>query len=89
MDAANIWWGGNASIGCALLVQNFRNGRRDIKRMTVAFVVHHDEALNQCIANLREALSTTDPIANIQTLSLSAIAINISEGAMNPFQVAI
>ena len=56
---------------------------------TIAFTVHHDPALNDCIAALGKALSTTDAIPNIEVLSLAAIAIEAAKGNSNPFEVVI
>jgi hypothetical protein len=55
----------------------------------LAFSVHQDQALNRCIADLRRAVSSTDAISKIETLSLAAIAINAADGNTNPFQVVI
>ena len=55
----------------------------------IALFVHQDQALNHCIADLRRALSSTDAISNIETLSLAAIAIKAAEGNTNPFEVVI
>ena len=56
---------------------------------SIAFTVHQDQAINNCIASLGKALSSTDAISNIETLSLAAIAINAAEGKGNPFEVVI
>src|SRR5439155_24398836 len=53
----------------------------------IAFSLHHDETLNRCIVNLHRALSSSDAISDIETLSLAAIAISAAQGNPNPFQV--
>ena len=55
----------------------------------IAFSLHHDETLNHCIVNLHRALSSSDAISDIETLSLAAIAISAAQGNPNPFQVVI
>jgi squalene cyclase len=55
----------------------------------IAFRVHHDQAVNRCIANLRKALSSAGGIANTEILSVAAIAIKAAEANSNPFEVAI
>jgi hypothetical protein len=55
----------------------------------IAFTVHQDEAISHCIADLGKALSSTDSISNVETLSLAAIAIKAAEGDANPFEVVI
>src|SRR5438105_15626902 len=52
----------------------------------IAFTVHQDEALNNCIASLGKALSSTDAISNTETLSLAAIGLKAAEGDGNPFR---
>jgi hypothetical protein len=51
----------------------------------IAFSVHRDQGLNDCITHLSKTLSTTDAISNIETLSLAAIALKSAEGGRNPF----
>ncbi len=55
----------------------------------IAFTVHRDQALKHCVTSLHKVLSTTDAILNIETLSLTAIAIKAAEGSWNPFEVVI
>jgi hypothetical protein len=55
----------------------------------ISFAVHRDEALNHCIAGLDKALSSTDAISKIETLSLAAIALKAAEGNGNPFEEVI
>jgi hypothetical protein len=52
----------------------------------LAFLIHQELAAEICIARLRKILPSIH-VFNIETLSLSAIAINAAEGAANPFQV--
>jgi hypothetical protein len=52
----------------------------------IAFTVHRDQALSNCIAGLGRTLSSTDAISNIETLSLAAIALKAAEGNGNPFE---
>jgi len=54
----------------------------------LAFLTYQDQAVEVCIARLRTTL-TLSRVLNIETLSLSAIAINAAEGTANPFQVLI
>ncbi len=51
---------------------------------TIAFSVHQDRALNECVADLCRVLSSTETIS-IEILSLAAIAIKAAEGDANPF----
>ncbi len=53
----------------------------------IAFLVHQDQAVNHCIADLRTELSLKGFISNVETLSLAAIAINAAERNGNPFHV--
>jgi hypothetical protein len=46
-------------------------------------------ALNHCIAGLDKAVSSTDAISNIETLSRAAIALNAAKGTGNPFEEVI
>jgi hypothetical protein len=55
----------------------------------VAFLIHHDQAADHCIATLVKALTAKRSISNVETLSLAAIAIRAAEGHTNPFQVLI
>jgi hypothetical protein len=41
------------------------------------------------MAGLSKALSSTDAISNIETLSLAAIALKAAEGNGNPFEEVI
>jgi hypothetical protein len=52
----------------------------------IAFSAHEDPALHHCIADLHRALSSKNSTSNIETLSLTAIAINAAEGNANPFK---
>jgi len=52
----------------------------------IAFTVHRDQALNNCIAGLGRTLSSKDAVSNIETLSLAAIALKAAEGNGNPFE---
>ncbi len=52
---------------------------------TLAFTVHQDRAVNDCIGDLHRALSLRGAISNLETLSLAAIAINAAQGNPNPF----
>jgi hypothetical protein len=54
---------------------------------TLAFVLHQDQALDRCTAQLLQVLSSNRFISNVETLSLAAIAIKGAEGHLNPFQV--
>jgi hypothetical protein len=54
---------------------------------TLAFVMHQDQALDRCTAQLFQVLSSKRFISNVETLSLAAIAIKSAEGHLNPFQV--
>jgi hypothetical protein len=54
---------------------------------TLAFVIHQDEALDRCTAQLFQVLSSKPFLSNVETLSLAAIAIKSAEGHLNPFQV--
>jgi len=55
----------------------------------LAFSVHKDPTRDHCVEKLRSVLSSQTSISNIETLSLSAIAINAAEGNANPFQLVI
>jgi len=52
---------------------------------TIAFIVHQDDAAKHCIGSLHRALSSRNAISNIETLSLTSIAINAGQGNPNPF----
>jgi hypothetical protein len=56
---------------------------------SIAFTVHRDQALNNCIARLGKELSSMDALPNIETLSLAAIALKAAEGNGNPFEEVI
>jgi hypothetical protein len=56
---------------------------------SIAFTVHRNQALNNCIARLDRALSSTGAISNIETLSLAAIAMKAANNNGNPFEVVI
>ena len=45
--------------------------------------------LNNYIAGLGKAISSTGAISNIETLSLAAIALRAAEGNGNPFEEVI
>ena len=49
--------------------------------------MHKDQGLDHCLMKLRQGLSSNGYISNVDTLSLTAIAINAAEGNANPFQV--
>lgn len=55
----------------------------------IAFSVHQDPTLNECMAGLSQALTTTDGTSNIETLSLAAIALKTAEDGGNPFAAVI
>jgi len=55
----------------------------------IALAIRQDAAAGLCLAHLRAALSATHTLANIETLSLAAIAISDAEGNANPFHVEI
>jgi hypothetical protein len=54
----------------------------------VALLIHQDHTANFCVDRLRRVLSDRSTL-NIETLSLSAIAIIAAEGNTNPFEVMI
>lgn len=54
----------------------------------IAFLIHHDEAANHCIAQLLTNVSPSAPFIT-ETLSLAAIALKSATGYTNPFQVAV
>jgi hypothetical protein len=53
----------------------------------LVFLLNQDPALDLCITRLCSALSSTDSISNVETLSLATIAINAAQGKANPFEV--
>jgi hypothetical protein len=55
----------------------------------LAFSIHQDPTRDHCVEKLRSVLSSRTPISSIETLSLSAIAINVAEGNANPFQLVV
>src|SRR5260370_1406826 len=55
----------------------------------LAFVMHQDQALDRCIANLLKVVSSKSSTSNVENLSLAAIAINAAERNANPFHVVI
>jgi len=74
-------WLRRASLNCA--------SAYSLAWSAIAFSVHRDPPLDDCISKLSKALSTTDGISNIETLSLAAIALKTAAGLGNPFTVAI
>ena len=53
----------------------------------IAFTMHQDPAFTDCIENLNDRLSTRNAGANIEALSLAAIALKSAEDNENPFVV--
>jgi len=54
----------------------------------VAFLIHHDQAVDACIANLLKVLASKRISTNVETLSLAAIALKAVDGNANPFRLA-
>ena len=54
----------------------------------VAFLIHHDQAVDACIAKLLKALKSKCISSNVETLSLAAIALKAADGDANPFRSA-
>jgi hypothetical protein len=54
----------------------------------IAFSIHEDPVLDGCLAELNKRLSRVHEISDIETLSLTAVAIQAAEGP-NPFRVVI
>jgi hypothetical protein len=52
----------------------------------IALSVHHDQALDQCVAKLRAALVGREAFFDVETLSLAAIAVRAAEGNASPFE---
>ena len=55
----------------------------------IAFLMHRDQALDHCIADLRTMFSSKGSVFDVETLSLAVIAIKAAEGSANPFGVVI
>jgi hypothetical protein len=54
----------------------------------LAFLMHRDHTADICVDRLRRVLSELSTF-NIETLSLSAIAVSATEGNTNPFEVKL
>ena len=54
----------------------------------VAFLIHHDQAVDASIAKLLSVLAPKRFSSNVETLSLAAIALKAADGNANPFRLA-
>src|SRR5207245_11761535 len=76
-----LYWLRRASVECS--------SAYSLAWSAIALLIHQDRVADLCISRLRKALSSNRSISNIETLSLSSLAINAAEGNANPFQVVM
>jgi len=79
--AQSVEWLRKASVDCL--------SAYSLAWAALAFVMHQDQALDRCIANLLKVVSSKSSTSNVENLSLAAIAINAAERNANPFHVVI